>query len=120
MSMAQNIGEEKIIYFWIQYNLVPRVTRFSGQGLVTRRDSAELQFYYRRISAAKQCKLFTGSQSKNFKLFEFSRVSPDDQPLAKEPEDSGYKIGCNTQCFKPAQVVKIAKTWESDYSWQYM
>ena len=29
---------------------------------------------------------------KKFKFFEFSRVSPGDQPPAKEPEDSGYKI----------------------------
>ena len=25
--------------------------------------------------------------------FQFPRVSPGDQPLAKEPEDSGYEIG---------------------------
>ena len=25
--------------------------------------------------------------------FQFPRVSPGDQPLAKEPEDSGYEVG---------------------------
>ena len=35
------------------YNLVPRVLRLFGQRLVARRDSAVLEFYYRRISAAK-------------------------------------------------------------------
>ena len=38
--------------------------------------------YYRRISAVK-----TGIQSKKKK-----KVSPGDEPLAKEPEDTGYEI----------------------------
>ena len=29
--------------------------------------------------------------------FQFPRVSPGDQPLAKEPEDSGYEIGSGTE-----------------------
>ena len=29
---------------------------------------------------------------KTFNVFDFPRVSPGDQPLAKEPEDSGYEI----------------------------
>ena len=33
-----------------------------------------------------------GQQIKKFKFIEFSRVSPGDQPLVKEPEDSGYEI----------------------------
>ena len=44
-------------------NLVTRVFRLFGQQLVARRDSGELE-----------------------------RVSPSDQSLAKEPEESGYKI----------------------------
>ena len=38
-----------------------------------------------------------GSQSKNLNFFEFSRVSPGDQPLNKEPEDSGYEIDYTEQ-----------------------
>ena len=39
-----------------------------------------------------------GSQSliTIFFFFKFSRVSPGDQPLAKEPEDSGYEIDLNS------------------------
>ena len=37
-------------------NLIPRVLRLFGQRLVARRDSGELEFYYHRISAVKQCK----------------------------------------------------------------
>ena len=73
-------------------NLVPRVLRLFGQRFVARRDSGELEFYYRRISAVKQCKLLQGSQSKYLIFFEFSRVSPGAHPLTKKPEDSGYEI----------------------------
>ena len=52
-----------------------------------------LEFYYCRISKVKQCKLLRGSQSRNLNIFEFFGVSPGDQQLAKEPEDSGYDIG---------------------------
>ena len=60
-----------------------------GQWLVAKRDFGVhvLQFYYRKISVAKQCKPLWGSQSEKFFFFKFSRVSPGDQPLAKEPED---------------------------------
>ena len=57
------------------------------------RASGELEFCYRGISAVKQCKSFTGQPIENFIFFfVFSRVSPGDQPLAKEPDDSGYEI----------------------------
>ena len=59
-------------------NLVPRVLRLFGQRLVARRDSGELEFYYRRIYAIKQCKPLRGSQSKNLNKFQFPRVSPGD------------------------------------------
>ena len=51
-------------------NLVPRVLRLFGQRLVARRDSGVLEFYYRRISAVKQCKPLRGSQSKNLNFFQ--------------------------------------------------
>ena len=51
---------------------------------------SDSEFYYHRISAVKQWKLLRGSQSKKNVFFDFSRVSPGDQPLAKEPDDSGY------------------------------
>ena len=35
-----------------------------------------LEFYYRRISAVKQCKPLRSSQSNSINFFEFSRVSP--------------------------------------------
>ena len=47
-------------------------------------------------SGVQKCKPFTGKPIKIFLIFfvfEFSRVSPDDQPLAKEPKNSGYEIG---------------------------
>ena len=44
----------------------------------------------------KKSKPLRGSQSKNLNFFEFSRVFPDDQPLAKEPEDFGYKMAVET------------------------
>ena len=34
----------------------------------------------------------TGQPIQNFNFFEFSRVSPGDQPLAKELEDSEIKL----------------------------
>ena len=46
----------------------------------------QLEFYYRKISCGKTM----ATNQKNF--CEFSRVSPGDQPLAKEPEDSAYEI----------------------------
>ena len=75
------------------YNLVPRVLRLFGQRLVARRDSGELEFYYRRISAANNASPFRSSQSKISKKYQFPRVSPADQPWAKEPKDSGYEVG---------------------------
>ena len=68
----------------------------SGQQLVNGRDFGVLEFYYRMISAVKQCKLLRGSRSKNLIFFEFSRVFPGDQPLGKEPEYSGNEIAIAT------------------------
>ena len=93
-------------------NLVPRVQKVFGQRVGAGRDSGELEFYYRRISAAKQCKLSQGSQENKILIFEFPRVSPGDQPLAKEPEESGYEIAelqfRNTQ----GDVMTISKPWQ--------
>ena len=41
-----------------------------------------------------------GSQSKDLNFFEFSRVSPGDQSLVKEPEDSEYEIDTNIEDIK--------------------
>ena len=58
--------------------------------------SAETLRYWNFItagfSAVKQCKPLQGTQSKNFNFFELARVSPCDQLLVKEPDDSGYEI----------------------------
>ena len=67
-----------------------------------------LEFYYRRKGLQDFCgktmeavtELIQSSQSKNLNIFEFSRVSPGDQPLAKEPEDSGYEIVESVAYFK--------------------
>ena len=56
-----------------------------------------LGFFYRRISAIKHCRGVMGQPIKMCFFVNFLRVSADDQPLAKEPEDSGYEIG---QCKK--------------------
>ena len=73
-------------------NLVLRVLRLFGQRFVARRDSEELEFYYRRITSVKQCKLLPDSQSKNLFFFEFSRVSSGVFPLTNKPEDSGSDL----------------------------
>ena len=52
---------------------------------------------FRRISAVKQCKPLRSSHLIFFFFVEFSRVSPGDQSLAKEPEDSGYEIEWRAQ-----------------------
>ena len=36
----------------------------------------------------------TGQPIKNLNSFDCPRASPGDQPLTKEPEDSGYETGC--------------------------
>ena len=45
-------GNAKLVYNC--KNLVPRVLKLFGQRLVAGRDSGELEFYFRRISAVKQ------------------------------------------------------------------
>ena len=53
-----------------------------------------LEFYYCRNSAAKNNANRNGpANKKKSNFFEFSRVFPGDQPLAKEPEDSEYENG---------------------------
>ena len=70
--------------------LVPRVLRLFGQRFVARRDSEELEFYFHRIFAVKQCKMLLDSQSKYLNFFD----SPGAQPLTKKRENSGYEIAC--------------------------
>ena len=53
----------------VKGNLVPRVVRLFGQRVDAGRDSGELEFYYRRISAVKQSKPFTGQPIKKIKIF---------------------------------------------------
>ena len=45
-----------------------------------------------RITGLREFALFYRRNPAVIK-FQFPRVSPGDQPLAKEPEDSGYEIG---------------------------
>ena len=44
------------------------------------------------FSSCEKIKTFIIYYDKTFKIFELSRVSPGDQLLLKEPEDSGYEI----------------------------
>ena len=62
------------------------------QGLwpVARIDSGKLEFYYRRISAVNQSK----PNKQNYNFFEFPRVSPGDQPLAKEYSEYEIVMSC--------------------------
>ena len=53
------------------------------------RGTAELEFYYRRISAMQAVR---GNQSKHSIFFSNSIVSTGNQPLAKGLEESGYEI----------------------------
>ena len=54
-----------------------------GQRLVAKRDSWDIEFYYRRISAVKQWKPL-----RTLTFFDVPRVSPGAYPLTKKPEDS--------------------------------
>ena len=56
-------------------NLVSRVLRFFGQRVSARTDSGKLEFYYRKISAVKQCKALRGSQSNKFNFVDFPSLS---------------------------------------------
>ena len=65
-------------------NLVLRVLRLPGQRLVARRDSEDIKFLYRRISAVKQWKPLRNSQSKNLNFIDVpSNVAPCAHPLTK-------------------------------------
>ena len=89
-SRVRNVGN--IIFCDADsFNLVPRVLRLFGQWLVSRRDSGELEFYHRRISAVKVASRY-GAANQKIQFFSNSPVSPGDQPLPKEREDSGYEI----------------------------
>lgn len=58
-----------------------------------------MEFFYLRISALKGLQNNVGERQSRYgtankiiKIFDFSRVSPGNKPLAKEPEDSAYAI----------------------------
>ena len=72
-------------------NLVPRVLRLLGQRVVAKRDSKEFEkknyFFIRRPVTASIV-----LPQKSCGKFQYPRVSLGDQPLAKEPEDSGCEI----------------------------
>ena len=68
-------------------NLAPRILRFFGQGLVARRDWGTGLLVLKDF-----CGKTMQAVTRQPILFEFPRVSPGNQPLAKEPEDSGHEI----------------------------
>ena len=76
-------------------NFVPRVLRFFGQRVVARRDSGIIEKNWNFLIGC----YFTTSKSAvpdfvgKWRPY-YPRVSPGDNPLTKEPEDSGPTIGC--------------------------
>ena len=79
-------------------DLALRILRFFGQRVAAWRDFGEPEFFHRRISAVQmqvKGRAVMGKPIMNrrkFFFFDFPRVSPGDQPLTIEPEDSGYEI----------------------------
>ena len=77
-------------------NLIPRVPRLFGQWVGARRDSGEFE---KNLNFLIGCSGLAPQQLPLFYLrnpavikFQYPRVSPGKQLLAKEPEDSGYEI----------------------------
>ena len=68
------------------------VRRLFDQRLVARRDSLELELYVNFWLAAPLQLASFYRRNHSVMKFQFPRVSPGNQPLAKEPEDSGYEI----------------------------
>ena len=93
-------------------NLVPIVLRLYGQRLVPRRLTLRnCNFFHGRISVIKQCKPLRDIQSKIIYFFEFSRAPHWDQPLAKEPEDSVYKIGLQLKMLNAAVFASKSESY---------
>lgn len=76
--------------------LMPRVLRFFGQWLITRKNSRIMEFLLLQIVGFKStfplnaCR--TNSQSNLKCIFPYPRVFPGDCLLTKEAMDSGYEI----------------------------
>ena len=81
MNLERKLG---VTLFHSHSNLVPRVLWLFGQRVGARRDSGELEFQLPQDSRGKT--MYVAANQR------ITRVSPGDQPLAKEHEDSGNKI----------------------------
>ena len=66
------------------------ISYLESSGSLARRDAGELEFYYLRISAVKTMQAIYGAA--NQKMYIYFLFPTPDQPLAKEPEESGYEI----------------------------
>ena len=73
-------------------SLVPRVLRLFGLRVVARRDSGEFEKSHFFIGFPVTAFIVLPLKSRGNKIPVLPRVSPGNQPLAKEPEDSGYEI----------------------------
>ena len=98
-------------------NLVPRVLRLFGQRVVARRDSGVLEFYYRRISAVKQCKPLQSSQSQNLNFFEFSRVSPGPTRWPKSLRTLGTRLSRCQSLWSCGQRLDNLKNCGNENAW---
>ena len=86
----EEVGQFGGIWITIWY---PESSGIFGQQLVARRDSGEIEFYYRRISGVKQCKPFSTANQKNLNFFRIPQTLPWQPTTKKEPEDSGFETG---------------------------
>ena len=71
--------------------------RLFGQRLVAWEDSGVLEFFHYRIASVKQFRIvLRGSHAIKHLMFsiipDLETLPAGDQPLTKEPEDSGYEI----------------------------
>ena len=95
----QNLSATNVEHTQLRYvshswhiNLVCRVHRLFGQRLVVRERLWGTGILLPQDFCGKTKQAVRGSQSKKLIFFELSRVSPGDQPLTKEPEDSEFQI----------------------------
>ena len=74
------------------HNLVPRVLKLFSQWMVASRDSEELEFCLKFLTGCFVTARIVLPQKFCGNKIPVPRVSPGDQPQAKEPKDSGKEI----------------------------
>ena len=79
-------------YFSLNPNLIPRVFRLFGQRSVARRVSGGTGTLSPQDFCGKTMQAFMEQPIKKITFFQILQAPPGDQPLAKEPQDSGCEI----------------------------